>query len=103
MAHAYDKKVKPKDFKEGYLVLKKILTFKDDQHNNFNPNNEGPYLLNQVLSGAALILSEIDGDILHEPSNSDFTKDILCNVHSHSFVERKGTIFFSILNNHFIV
>lgn len=60
-----------RECKEGDLVLKKILPFKDDPLGNFKPNYEGPYLVSEVLSGGALFLSEMD-DVLLEPFNSGF-------------------------------
>lgn len=47
-------------FKEGDLVLKKTITFKDDQHGKFKPNYDCSYLVTKVLSRGTLILSEMD-------------------------------------------
>lgn len=49
----------------------KILKFKEDPHEKLS-NYEGSYLVNQVLSGGALILSEMDGTVLPRPFHSDF-------------------------------
>lgn len=70
-------------------MLKKVLPFKEDPHGKFKPNYEGPYLVTKVLSGRSLILSEMDGDVLPEPCNSDSVKDILYDVYSHSLAEMK--------------
>lgn len=75
MACAYNKKVKPMNFNEGDLVLKKILSLKEDLHGKFKHHYEGPYLVNKLLAGGALILLETDGDVLPEPFNFDSVKD----------------------------
>lgn len=59
MARAFDKRVNRRRFNEGDLVLKKVLSFKEDWRGKFKPNYEGPYLVNKVLSGVSLILSEM--------------------------------------------
>lgn len=41
IARAYDKKVKPRVFQEGGLVLKMILPFREDPRDKFKPNYEG--------------------------------------------------------------
>lgn len=51
---AYDKKVKPRIFRKGDLVMKKIVPFKEDPLGKFWPNYEGPYVLTKVLSDSAL-------------------------------------------------
>ncbi|KAI5398840.1 hypothetical protein KIW84_064284 [Lathyrus oleraceus] len=42
MKKAFDKKVKPRVFREGDLVLKKILSFKPNSRGEWGPNYEGP-------------------------------------------------------------
>jgi hypothetical protein len=62
MKKAFDKKVKPRVFREGDLVLKKILTFKPDSRGKWTPNYEGPYVVKRAFSGSALILTTMDGE-----------------------------------------
>ena len=50
MKQAFDKKVRPREFKEGDLVVKR------------------------AFSGGALILTTMDGDELPRPVNSDAVK-----------------------------
>ena len=57
MKKAFDKKVKPRVFREGDLVLKKTLTFKPDSKGKWTPNYEGPYVVKRAFSGGALILT----------------------------------------------
>ena len=72
IARAYNKKVKPRIFKEGDLVLKKI-SIREDQ-SKWTPNYEGPYVVKKAFSGGALILTSMDGEDLPRPVNSDVVK-----------------------------
>ncbi|KAF1883210.1 hypothetical protein Lal_00030422, partial [Lupinus albus] len=42
---AHAKKVRPREFKEGDLVLKKILPIQKDHRGKWTPNYEGPYVV----------------------------------------------------------
>ncbi|XP_052878030.1 uncharacterized protein LOC128284216 [Gossypium arboreum] len=64
MIRAYDKKVRPREFCEGDLVLKKILPIQKDFRGKWMPNWEGPYVVKKAFSGGALILTEMDGKSL---------------------------------------
>ncbi|KAA3469863.1 RNA-directed DNA polymerase (Reverse transcriptase), Ribonuclease H [Gossypium australe] len=74
MMRAYNKKVYPRVFHEGDLVLKKILPMQKDFRGKWMPNWEGPYVVKNVFSGGALILAEIDGKSLSNPVNANFVK-----------------------------
>ena len=46
----YDQRVKPKSYKLGDLVLKKLLpTRKDPSHGKMGPNWEGPYIISRII------------------------------------------------------
>ncbi|GAU39327.1 hypothetical protein TSUD_60780 [Trifolium subterraneum] len=45
MKQAFDRKVRPREFREGDLVLKKILSFQPDSRGKWTPNYEGPYVV----------------------------------------------------------
>ena len=46
----YDQKVKPRSYKPGDLVLKKLLpTRKNPTHGKLGPNMEGPYIVSRVV------------------------------------------------------
>jgi hypothetical protein len=62
MKKAFDKKVKPRVFREGDLVLKKILSFKLDSRGKWTPNYEGSYVVKRAFSGGALIHTTMDGE-----------------------------------------
>jgi len=74
MAKAYDKKVRPRMFQEGDLVLKKLLALPGENLSKWAPNYEGPYIVKKAFSGGALQLSRIDGEDLAKPVNSDSVK-----------------------------
>ena len=71
MKKAFDKKVRPREFREGDLVLKKILSFQPDSRGKWAPNYEGPYVVKKVFSGGALILTNMDGEELPCFMNAD--------------------------------
>jgi len=58
---AFDKKVRPIEFQEGELVMKKIITVQRDNRGKWMPNYEGPYVVKKTLPGGALILTKMDG------------------------------------------
>ncbi|XP_070057186.1 uncharacterized protein [Nicotiana tomentosiformis] len=74
MAGAFNKKVRPRQFKPGQLVLKRIFPHQDEAKGKFSPNWQGPYMVHQVLTGGALILAEMDGEIWPKPMNSNAVK-----------------------------
>ena len=74
MKKAFDKKVRPHVFREGDLVLKKILSFKPYSRGKWTPNYEGPYVVKRAFSGGALILTTMDGEDFPSPVNSDVVK-----------------------------
>ncbi|KAA3483135.1 receptor-like protein 12 [Gossypium australe] len=71
MIRAYDKKVHPREFHEGDLVLKRILPIQKDFRGKWMPNWEGPYV---AFSREALILTEMDDRNLPNLMNSDSVK-----------------------------
>ncbi|KAK8609165.1 hypothetical protein V6N13_025472 [Hibiscus sabdariffa] len=71
---AHNKKVRPREFREGDLVLKMILPIERDSRGKWMPNWKGPYVVTKDFSGRALILAEIDGEEFQNPVNSDSIK-----------------------------
>jgi hypothetical protein len=63
VARAYNKKVKPKEFQVGDLVLEAVLPLgtKDASYGKWSPNWHRPYRVDQVLPGNAYMLEELDG------------------------------------------
>ncbi|XP_070022394.1 uncharacterized protein [Nicotiana sylvestris] len=74
MSRAFNKRVKPTQFAPGHLVLKKIFLHQDEAKGKFSPNWKGPFMVHRVLTGRALILTEMDGEIWPKPINSDAVK-----------------------------
>ncbi|KAL5703378.1 hypothetical protein ACHQM5_028476 [Ranunculus cassubicifolius] len=74
MARSYAKKVKPREFSVGDLVLKKQLPHQHDPRGKFRPNYDGPFIVKKVFSGGALILGQMDDEDLPEPVNADRLK-----------------------------
>ncbi|XP_049373847.1 uncharacterized protein LOC125838864 [Solanum verrucosum] len=74
MIRAFHKKVRARIFKIGQLALKRIFPHQDEYKGKFAPNWQGPYMVHKVLSGGALILSEMDGTEWPKPINSDAVK-----------------------------
>ena len=77
MKKAFDKKVRPQIFKEGDLVLKKILLPRLNSHGKWTPNYEGPYVVKTTFSGSGLILTIMDGEELPHLKNSDAIKNTM--------------------------
>ena len=74
IAKAYNKKVKPKVFKEGDLVLKKISLASGEDKSKWAPNYEGLYVVKKAFSRGALILTNMDGKDPPKSINSDIVK-----------------------------
>ncbi|XP_069145634.1 uncharacterized protein [Solanum lycopersicum] len=74
MTRAFHKRVRARNFEVGQLVLKRIFPHQDEQKGKFAPNWQGPYMVRKVLSGGALVLSEMDGTVWPKPINSDAVK-----------------------------
>ncbi|XP_070023132.1 uncharacterized protein [Nicotiana sylvestris] len=56
MACAYNKKVWPKKFEVGQLVLRRILLHHEEAKGKFAPNWKGPYIIRRVLPKRSIVL-----------------------------------------------
>jgi len=74
MKKAFDKKVHPRMFCEGDLVVKKIISVQKYHRGKWMPNYESPYVVKKAFSGGALILTKMDGEELPLPVNSNTVK-----------------------------
>ena len=72
--NAFGKKVRPRKFNEGDLVLKKMSHAVNDNRGKWAPNYEGPFVVKRAFSGGALILTHMDGEELPSPVNSNVVK-----------------------------
>ncbi|XP_049399745.1 uncharacterized protein LOC125863784 [Solanum stenotomum] len=74
MTKAFNKKVRPRQFTPGQLVLKKIFPQQGEAKRKFAPNWQGPYMVHRVLSGGVVILAEMEGRVSTKTINSDAIK-----------------------------
>ena len=75
MARYYDQKVKPRSYKPGDLVLKKLMPArKDPTHGKLGPNREGPYIVSRVVRPGNYELQKEEGKILPHSWNAKHLK-----------------------------
>ncbi|XP_015161969.1 uncharacterized protein [Solanum tuberosum] len=74
MARAYNKKVHPRYFEVGQLVLKRILPLQEEAKGKFSPNWQGPYLIKEVFSKGALHFTDVEEKITGIIFNADEVK-----------------------------
>ncbi|XP_070004584.1 uncharacterized protein [Nicotiana sylvestris] len=74
ISRAFNKRVRPRTFTPGQLVLKQIFMHQDEAKGKFSHNWQGPYMIHRVLKGEALILVEMDKEVWPKPINSDAVK-----------------------------
>ena len=74
MKKDFDKKFKPREFREEDLVFRKIMSFNTDSRGKWTPNFGGPYVVKKSFSGGALILETMDGEEFLRPMNADAVK-----------------------------
>ena len=72
--NAFDKKVRPRKFNKGDLVLKKISHAVKDNRGKWASNYEGPFVVKRAFSRGALVLTNMDGEELPSPVNSDVVR-----------------------------
>ena len=77
MKKAFDKKVKPRVFREGDLVLKKVLSFVPDSRGKWTPSYERPFVVKRAFSGNVLTLTTMDEEV-HSSCESRCSQEILC-------------------------
>ncbi|KAI5442097.1 hypothetical protein KIW84_011243 [Lathyrus oleraceus] len=71
MKRAFDRKVRPRVYHVGDMVLKRILPLQNDRRGKWTPNYEGPFVVKKVFSGGALLLATMDGEDFPSPVNAD--------------------------------
>ncbi|XP_070043806.1 uncharacterized protein [Nicotiana tomentosiformis] len=74
MSKAFNKRVRPRQFTPGQMVLKRIFPHQDEAKGKFSTNLQGPYMVHRVLTRGALILVEMGGEVWPKPINSDAVK-----------------------------
>ena len=74
-ARYYNKKVKPRSYKPGDIVLKKLLPArKNPAHGKLGPNWEGPYIVSRVIIPGNYELQTEEGKVLHHAWNAEHLK-----------------------------
>ncbi|RDX66997.1 hypothetical protein CR513_54179, partial [Mucuna pruriens] len=51
MKKAFDKRIRPREFQEGDLALKKIMPTQKDPRGKWTPNYEGTYIIWKIMEG----------------------------------------------------
>ncbi|PHT26362.1 hypothetical protein CQW23_34022 [Capsicum baccatum] len=74
MARAYNKKVRPRNFEVGQLVLRRILPHQVEAKGKFSPNWQGPFVVKKMLPNGALYLTDIEGKMAEMAINADAVK-----------------------------
>ena len=74
-ARYYKQKVKPKSYKHGDLVLKKLMPArKNPTHGKLGPNLEGPYIVSRVVRPGNYELQTKEGKVLPHSWNAEHLK-----------------------------
>ncbi|XP_031375657.1 uncharacterized protein LOC116190138 [Punica granatum] len=74
MARAFNARVRHREFRPGDLVLRKVLHITPDSRGKFAYKYDGPFVVREVFSGGAIILSDMDGTENALPVNADALK-----------------------------
>ncbi|XP_050908378.1 uncharacterized protein LOC127122002 [Lathyrus oleraceus] len=64
LKRAFDKKVLPREYRSGELMLKWYSAIHSDPRGKWTPNYEGPFVIKKAFSGGAQILTTMDGEDL---------------------------------------
>ena len=81
IAYSYNKRVKPRMFQPGDLVLRKVFENTADlAAGKFQPNWEGPYLLTRADECRSYALDKLDGTLFLECGMSYILKGIINKV-----------------------
>ena len=69
------KKIRPQKFYPGDLVVKNIILLShSDPRGNLTLNYEVLHIMKKAFSGGAIILTDMDGEVVPFPVNSDWVK-----------------------------
>eukprot|EP00261_Vitis_vinifera_P032168 XP_019073411.1 PREDICTED: uncharacterized protein LOC100853222 [Vitis vinifera] len=74
MTRAFRKRVKPRKFQRGDLVLKVLRGLISDPRGKFRPSWSGPYVIRDLTREGAVWLTDLDGNQLTELVNVDQLK-----------------------------
>ncbi|KAF3652899.1 putative 5-epiaristolochene 1,3-dihydroxylase-like [Capsicum annuum] len=71
ITRAYNKKVRPRNFEVGQLVLRRILSHQVEAKGKFSPNWQGPFVVKKAVPNGALYLTDIEGKMGEMAINAD--------------------------------
>ena len=74
MTRAFRKRVKPRKFQKGDLVLKVLRRLISDPRGKFRPTWSGPYVIRDLTREGAAWLMDLDRNQFTEPDNVDRRK-----------------------------
>ena len=74
MIKAFNKKVIHQVYQAGDLVIKCILLPQGDPRGKWTPTYEEPFVIKNIFSGGAIILTTMDGDNLPHHVNANIFK-----------------------------
>ena len=74
MIRAFNKKVRPQEYQVGDLVIKCIILPQGNPRGKWTPTYEGSFVVKNIFSGGAMILTTMDNDDLPHPVNTDIGK-----------------------------
>ena len=74
MIKDFNKKVRRQEYQVGDLVIKHIILPQSDPRGKWTPTYEGPFVIKNIFSGGAMILTTIDGDGFPHPVNVNIVK-----------------------------
>ena len=74
MTRAFRKRVRPRKFQKGDLVLKVLRGLINDPRGKFIPNWSGSYVILDLTQEGAAWLTDLDGNQFTEPVNVDQLK-----------------------------
>ena len=76
LASSYNKRVKPRAFQSGDLILRKVFeNMANPTAEKFQPNWEGPYLVTRAGESRAYALDKIDGTPVPRMWNASHLKN----------------------------
>ena len=74
MIKAFNKKIRPRVYQAGDLVIKRIILLQGDPRGKWTPTYEGPFVVKRIFSGGAMMLTNMDGEDFPHPINTDMVK-----------------------------
>ena len=74
MTRAFRKRVRPRKFQKGDLVLKVLRGLINDPRGKFRPSWSGPYVIQDLTQEGVASLTDLDGNQFTEPVNVDQLK-----------------------------